>query len=190
MFAAQHGLTLKVIPTNNPVQRLAQAPDGAMIGAGGIYRPSERMPAAEGNVLVYSSAYYAIEPVLIYNIDGFRPGTWKDLAGETVGMLEGSGLESALVKVRERASGSALAIAGAAVDRSADQPGVGWDAELRHRCVERSQCDAQRLPRIRYRIHGRRQAGIGLGIPKAQTRLREQVDSFSPAAGATARWQN
>src|SRR6202171_4302040 len=60
MFAAEHGLTLRIIATNNPGQRLAQAPSGTMIGAGGIYRPPARSPAADGGALVYSAAHYGI----------------------------------------------------------------------------------------------------------------------------------
>ena len=100
LFAAQQGLKLKVVPASNPVQRLLQNASMASIGAGGIYRLPERSREASANAIVYSSAYYAIEPVLIYNIDGFRPGAWKDLAGETVGVLEGSGLDSALATIR------------------------------------------------------------------------------------------
>ncbi|HVS56426.1 MAG TPA: membrane-bound lytic murein transglycosylase MltF [Casimicrobiaceae bacterium] len=178
MFAAEHGLTLRIIATNNPVQRLAQAPSGAMIGAGGIYRPPARSPAADGDALVYSSAYYAIEPVLIYNIDGFRPGTWKDLAGETVGILEGSGIESALVKARN------------------EHPEVGWqslalpstealisqvsDGTLNYAIVASSDANATRGVYLTFDtafIVGGKQE-LAWAFSKAETRLRDQVDSF------------
>jgi membrane-bound lytic murein transglycosylase F len=178
MFAVQHGLTLKVIPTNNPVQRLAEDASGATIGAGGIYRPPERLPGTGGNALVYSSAYYAIEPVLIYNIDGFRPGTWKDLAGETVGMLEGSGLESALVKVRKehpevRWQSLALPSTEALISQVSD-------GTLSYAIVASSEANATRSVYLTFdtafMVAGKQE--LAWAFPKAQTRLREQVDSF------------
>ena len=41
-----------------------------------------------------------IEPVLVYNTDGFKPESWSDLTGEIVGIVEGTGLEATLAKVR------------------------------------------------------------------------------------------
>jgi len=38
--------------------------------------------------------------VLVYNRDGFRPESWTDLIGETVGVVAGTGLEATLAKVR------------------------------------------------------------------------------------------
>jgi membrane-bound lytic murein transglycosylase F len=178
MFAAQHGLALKIIPTNNPVQRLAQAPSGAMIGAGGIYRPPERSPATDSNVFVYSSAYYAIEPVLIYNVDGFKPGTWTDLADETVGILEGSGIESALVKVRKehpevRWQSLALPSTEALISQVSD-------GTLSYAIVASSEANATRSVYLSFdtafMIAGKQE--LAWVFPREETRLRDQVDSF------------
>ena len=38
--------------------------------------------------------------MLIYNVDGYKPESWADLAGETVGIVEGTGLEMLLAGVR------------------------------------------------------------------------------------------
>ena len=40
------------------------------------------------------AGYYAVEPVLIYNSDGFKPAGWRDLDGETVAYREGDGLDA------------------------------------------------------------------------------------------------
>jgi len=177
MFAQQHGLTLKVVATNNPVQRLVDAASGASIGAGGIYRPPAHA-AATDDELVYSSAYYAIEPVLIYNMDGFRPGTWKDLAGESVGMLEGSGLESALVKVRKehpevRWQSLALPSTEALISQVSD-------GTLGYAIIASSEANATRSVYLAFdtafMIAGKHE--LAWAFPKSQTRLRDQVDSF------------
>ncbi|MDQ6916875.1 MAG: membrane-bound lytic murein transglycosylase MltF [Pseudomonadota bacterium] len=175
MFAAQQGLTLRVIATNNPVQRLVDHASGAAVGAGGIYRAAER---SSGNGFIYSSAYYAIEPVLIYNIDGFKPGTWNDLAGETVGILEGSSLESALAKVRK------------------DHPEVRWqslalpstealisqvsDGTSNYAIVASSEANATRSVYLEFdtafMIGGKQE--LAWAFPAGEIRLRDQVDTF------------
>jgi len=96
-FAHEQGLTLKVAPAGNPAATLAQGGTSALIGAGGIYRPAQH---ATDPQLSYSTSYYAVEPVLIYNLDGYKPTAWSDLAGESVAVLEGSGLAAALAHVR------------------------------------------------------------------------------------------
>jgi membrane-bound lytic murein transglycosylase F len=178
MFAAQHGLTLKVVPASNPLQRVIENAGSATIGAGGIYRLPERSGNAAANALVYSTSYYAIEPVLIYNIDGFRPGTWKDLAGETVGVLEGSGLDSALIKVRNehpevRWQSVALPSTEALISQVSD-------GTLSYAVVASNEANATRSVYLAFdtafMIAGKQE--LAWVFPKAETRLRDQVDSF------------
>ena len=178
MFAAEHGLTLKVVPANNPLQRVSENSGIATIGAGGIYRLPERSGDAAANALVYSTSYYAIEPVLIYNIDGFRPGTWKDLAGETVGVLEGSGLDSALIKVRNehpevRWQSVALPSTEALISQVSD-------GTLSYAVVASNEANATRSVYLAFdtafMIGGKQE--LAWVFPKAETRLRDQVDSF------------
>jgi membrane-bound lytic murein transglycosylase MltF len=95
MFAEQEGATLKVIPTGDPIDKLTEAGAGPRFGAGSLYLPGPQL-LPRANAVLYSSGYYAAEPVLIYNIDGFKPESWRDLAGETVGVLAGGGLGRAL----------------------------------------------------------------------------------------------
>jgi membrane-bound lytic murein transglycosylase F len=99
MFAEQEGTTLRVVPTGDPVEKLTDAGTGARFGAGSLYLPGS-VWSSPANAVLYSSSYYAAEPVLIYNIDGFKPESWRDLADETVGVLEGGGLATALSKLR------------------------------------------------------------------------------------------
>src|SRR6266404_1566421 len=100
LFAKELGLTLRVISVENPSQLIAQIASGeAHIGAGGLYRPANSSEAGPAPLLS-TRGYYAIEPVLVYNSDGFKPESWNDLTGETVGIVEGTGLEATLAKVR------------------------------------------------------------------------------------------
>jgi membrane-bound lytic murein transglycosylase F len=100
LFARERGLTLKIVAADNPVQMLADVASGeTSIAAGGFSRPVAASVDTATRFL-YTTGYYAVEPVLVYNNEGFKPESWADLAGETVGIVDGVGLESVLVKVR------------------------------------------------------------------------------------------
>ena len=101
LFAREVGLPLRIVPADSALQLLEGLASGAIqIGAGGLIRPPGTGSEASTGALLYSNGYYAIEPVLVYNSDGFRPESWTDLIGETVGLVAGTGLEATLAKVR------------------------------------------------------------------------------------------
>jgi membrane-bound lytic murein transglycosylase F len=98
LFAAELGIALKVIAVASPAQLVAAISSSeARIGAGGFYDPSGGAATAPGPSLLYTRGYYAIEPVLVYNTEGFRPESWDDLSDQVVGVVEGTGL---LARVR------------------------------------------------------------------------------------------
>jgi membrane-bound lytic murein transglycosylase F len=102
LFAKEHDLMLRVIASDNPVQALSDPARGeADIAAGGLFGP-ERANGKAGDSLLYTTGYFAVEPLLVYNTDGFKPESWADLAGETVGIVEGIGLEDVIAKVRAK----------------------------------------------------------------------------------------
>jgi membrane-bound lytic murein transglycosylase F len=101
LFAAELGLGLKVITVADSTQLIAATTSGeASIGAGGLFQPAGSAFSGETAPLLYTAGYYAIEPVLVYNTEGFRPDSWDDLAGEIVGIVAGTGLEVLLESVR------------------------------------------------------------------------------------------
>ena len=64
---------------------------------GGVSRDPQ---ADDGSRVLWTSGFLAVEPVLIYTTDGFKPKDWKDLAGAVVGYVEGTGIEASLLKIR------------------------------------------------------------------------------------------
>ena len=101
LFAREVGLPLRIVPAESALQLLKGLASGEIqIGAGGLIRPPGNGSEVSTGPLLYSNGYYAIEPVLVYNSDGFRPESWTDLIGETVGLVAGTGLEATLAKVR------------------------------------------------------------------------------------------
>ena len=104
-FAAEHKLTLEIVEADSAAALLAKVgASDVHIGAGGLYPPAaatKEQPAPEhsANVL-WTSGYLAVEPVLIYSVDGFRPKSWKDLEGATVAYVDGTGIDAQLDAVR------------------------------------------------------------------------------------------
>ena len=177
LFAKEHGLSLKVIPASNPAAKLVAGDSGASMGAGGLFRPGPGAPPAD-DTLLYSAGYYAVEPVLIYNGDGFKPQSWADLAGETVGILEGAGLSTALANVRAdhpevNWQPMALASAGALISQVSD-------GLLNYAVVASNEAEAVRNVYLNFE-HGfavaRKQELVWV-FPATQVRLRDQVDTF------------
>lgn len=105
-FAEARKLKLDVVEVGSAAALLAKVAAGEVhIGAGGLYRPPAGVPrdakADDGPRVLWTSGFHAVEPVLIYTTDGFRPKDWKDLAGASVGYVEGTGIEMSLAKIRK-----------------------------------------------------------------------------------------
>lgn len=96
LFAKELGIALKVVSVSFPAELVAATASGqAQIGAGGLYQSAGLDPP-----LLYTHGYFAVEPVLVYNTDGYKPASWDDLAGEVVAIDAGAGLEASLAKLR------------------------------------------------------------------------------------------
>src|SRR5512144_1888612 len=87
-FAELAGLPLVPTMVSEPTgELLSKVSEGhARIGAGGVYRPrpgtrSNGVEASDVAPVLWTSGYFAVEPVVIYSADGFRPRSFADLAG-------------------------------------------------------------------------------------------------------------
>ena len=112
-FAEERKLKLEIVEVGSAAALLAKVAAGDVhIGVGGLYRPpggiARDAPADDGLRVLWTTGFFAVEPVLIYTTDGFRPKGWKDLAGAVVGYVEGTGIETSLATIRK------------------DHPEVGW----------------------------------------------------------------
>jgi membrane-bound lytic murein transglycosylase F len=104
-FAEDRKLKLEIVEVDNAAELLAKVAEGEVhIGAGGLYRPPAGVaPFAtsdDGARVLWTAGFFAVEPVLIYTTDGFKPKDWKDLSGATVAYVDGTGIETSLVKIR------------------------------------------------------------------------------------------
>jgi membrane-bound lytic murein transglycosylase F len=101
-FARERGVPLNVTFAEGAAPLLEQVANGeAQIGAGGLFQAA----AAEGGVAgpppTWSTGYHTVEPVLIYNADGYRPRRWNDLDHATVAYPAHTGLDAQVAAIRE-----------------------------------------------------------------------------------------
>ncbi|HEX6138690.1 MAG TPA: membrane-bound lytic murein transglycosylase MltF [Casimicrobiaceae bacterium] len=104
-FARERGVPLNVMFADGAAALLRELGSGAaQLGAGGLFRAAS--PASTGGVaaatqaVAWSSGYHAVDPVLIYNVDGFRPRRWDDLDQATVAYPAHTGMDVQLAAVR------------------------------------------------------------------------------------------
>ena len=105
-FAEERKLVLTIVEVDSAAALLAKVATGeAHVGVGGLYSPAPTRRKADAapadpRPVLWTNGYYAVEPVLIYGVSGFKPRSWKDLEGAEVGYLEGTGIEEELEPVR------------------------------------------------------------------------------------------
>jgi membrane-bound lytic murein transglycosylase F len=100
-FARERGVPLNVTFADGAAPLLAQIAHGdAQLGAGGLFQAGFIPGDAREPALAWSTGYHTVEPVLIYNADGYRPRRWSDLDHETVAYPAHTGLDAPLATVR------------------------------------------------------------------------------------------
>jgi membrane-bound lytic murein transglycosylase F len=101
-FARERGVPLNVTFADGAASLLKKIGSGeAQLGAGGLFRAASVGEDAGGSpTLAWSTGYHAVEPVLIYNVDGYRPRRWDDLDQATVAYPAHTGMDTQLATVR------------------------------------------------------------------------------------------
>jgi membrane-bound lytic murein transglycosylase F len=101
-FARERGVPLNVVFADRAAALLAKIGDGeAQLGAGGLFEVASANAGGDGSpALAWSAGYHAVEPVLIYNADGYRPRRWDDLDQATVAYPAHTGMDAQLATVR------------------------------------------------------------------------------------------
>ncbi|MBA3507400.1 MAG: membrane-bound lytic murein transglycosylase MltF [Betaproteobacteria bacterium] len=103
-FAAERNLKLHTIEANSATELLAKVAAGeAHMGVGGLYGPaasgSGNIAADDARVL-WTQGHFAVEPVVIYNVDGFKPKQWQDLQGAALTYTESTGIDAQFAAIR------------------------------------------------------------------------------------------
>ena len=95
LYAAERKLALRFVAVATAADLEAALARGeAHVGAGGLFAPESPDATVTRRAPVeWTTGYYDVEPVLIYNTDGFKPANWDDLGGETVALADAPGEE-------------------------------------------------------------------------------------------------
>ena len=111
-FAREHSRPLRIVTVASAAELLAKVASGeADIGVGGLFqaasatddRPQSADGAQKSDValrVLWTTGIYAVEPVLIYNVDGYKPKGFSDLEDVTVAYPAGTGLDTQLATLR------------------------------------------------------------------------------------------
>jgi peptidoglycan lytic transglycosylase F len=159
----------------------------AQIGLGGLYRPDKPDAAPRRGTharidpdkqVLWTRGITAVEPVLIYNADGYKPKSWNDLAGAEVAYLRNTGVELGFAKVR------------------AEHPDIRWtpldlasadaliaqvdDADIDYAIVTSADVALARNVHLSFDVAF--PAGptreLAWAVPVGQAKLRDQLDAF------------
>jgi membrane-bound lytic murein transglycosylase F len=102
-YAREHKLALRSVTVDSAVSLMASVSAGeAQLGAGGLFRPlaAPAATAARDDTVIWTRGIIDVEPVLIFNSDGFKPKNWSDLSGTDVVYVAGTGISESLAKLR------------------------------------------------------------------------------------------
>ncbi len=99
-FASEQKLPLMVVVSDSASGLMSKVARGeAHVGAGGLFQVPDDPRAARSRVL-WTQGYHSVEPVLIYNRDGFKPQGFGDLRAASVAYAQSTGLEEPVAAVR------------------------------------------------------------------------------------------
>jgi membrane-bound lytic murein transglycosylase F len=112
-FGAQAKLPVRFVVAESQRQVLERLAAGeAHIGAGGLFRPDRPRSAAAPNaahtkapgdaaaIALWTAALRTVELLLIYNREGFRPTSWRDLEGATISYADDTGIAAEIAQIR------------------------------------------------------------------------------------------
>lgn len=102
-FAQERHVPLTVIVADSAAALIGKLRAGeSNIAAGGLFAPLGESGIDDAPpVPLWTQGYYAVEPVLIYNIDGYKPKSIGDLAGGIVAFPAHTGLDGQLAVLRK-----------------------------------------------------------------------------------------
>lgn len=192
LFGALRKTPVRFIPAANSGELAEAVAQGkAHLGAGGLYRPASAPAKApkdskpgmgasgeRDRPVLWTSGYFSVAPVLIYNAEGFKPAGWRDLAGERVAYLTSTGLDADLAALRR----TYPAVQWAPMDVPSGDALIAQvsDGRLDYAIVASNLAAVSRNVYlsfdVAFPIGGRRE--LGWVLPPDATGLRDEIDRF------------
>ena len=100
-FAHERGVALHVAFADGAAPLLRKLGRGeAQLGVGGLFQAASAGNDDAAPAIAWTTGYHTVEPVLIYNVDGYRPRTFDDLARATVAYPAHTGIDVQLAALR------------------------------------------------------------------------------------------
>jgi membrane-bound lytic murein transglycosylase F len=113
LFAAEQKLPVRFVMPEDATHLIDEVAQGrAHVGAGGLFRPppviadtpavpvGREPPSRRATEVLWTRGYHAVEPVLIYNAEGFKPTSWRDLDDEDVVYVASTVLDTEIEAIR------------------------------------------------------------------------------------------
>ena len=187
-FAAENHVELRPVTAESATELIHQIGRGdAQIGLGGLYRPDPQVKTVRhgshakddpDKQVLWTHGITTVEPALIYNVDGFKPGSWSDLADAKVAYLPDTGVELGFAKIR------------------AEHPDIQWvpmnlpsadaliaqvdDATVDYAVVTSADVALARNVHLSFDVAfsaGPRRE-LAWAVPASQAKLRDRLDAF------------
>lgn len=182
-FAEEAKLPLVVLPVRSAEDLVARLADGAAhFGVGSLYRSRSGAPPKDGagrpRALAWTSGFHPVDPVVVYQREGFRPRSFADLGGARVAYLSAGGFDAGI---------GALALANPKVHFAAlDLPSAEAliarvnEGGLDYGVVSSLQAAIARYIYLNFDVAFRAGPGHELAwlVPDAHAELRAQLDAF------------
>jgi membrane-bound lytic murein transglycosylase F len=187
-FASENHRELRAVTAESATDLVRKVGRGdAQVGLGGLYRPDTPARTARRNAhakfdpdkeVLWTRGITFVEPVLVYNADGFKPKSWSDLAGAEVAYLRNTGVELGFAKIR------------------AEHPDIRWtpldlasadaliaqvdDASIDYAVVTSADVALARNVHLSFDVAfpaGARRE-LAWAVPAGQAKLRDQLDAY------------
>ena len=100
-FAHERGVALHVAFADGAAPLLRKLGRGeAQLGVGGLFEAASPGSDRRAQAIAWTAGYHAVEPVLIYNVDGYHPRSFGDLANATIAYPAHTGIDVELATLR------------------------------------------------------------------------------------------
>jgi membrane-bound lytic murein transglycosylase F len=186
-FARDAHLDLVAVTADSAADLVRQVAHGeARVGLGGLLLPAQRAVGARGTHeranpdrdVLWTIGIRAVEPMLIYDVEGYKPRDWADLEGAEVAYLADAGVDDGFASLRAAHPGVRFhAVEFASAD---ELIAAVDDARVDYAVV--SATDVALARNIHLNFDVAFSAGpkreLAWAVPASQAKLRDELDAF------------
>jgi len=182
-FAEEAKLPMDVIPAQSAEDLATKLASGvAHVGIGGLYRPRDGTPPkvakSQPLAVAWTAGFHPVEPVVVYQRDGFRPRTLADLGKAEVAYLPVGGFDAGIAALAQANSNVRFK----AIDLPSAEALIARvsDGSLDYAIVSSMQAAIARHIYLNFDVAFRAGPGHELAwlVPESAHDLRTKLDAF------------